>query len=155
MNRFLEVIVIGEISELEFRISDLKTNRVIAAMLGIAVCLMIGGCSRDSDAPVLSGGREVESWVAALQDANPQVRRQAVLKLGNVGDADPAVEDALAGALADSDALVRRDAVLAVVKLEAPGEAVVTRLQALSRDDPDPAVRDAASRALRAVRREK
>jgi HEAT repeat protein len=130
-------------------------NRFLAAIRLMAGCLMIAGCGRDSNAPVLSGGREVESWVAALQDANPQVRRQAVLKLGNVGAADPVVEEALTGALADSDALVRRDAVLAVVKLEAPGEAIISRLQTMSRDDQDPAVRDAAARALRAARREK
>ena len=35
---------------------------------------------------MLAGGREVKSWIADLHDPKPQVRRQAVLKLGNVGD---------------------------------------------------------------------
>ena len=53
----------------------------------------------------------MKSWVADLHDAKPQVRRQAVLKLGNVGDEDPAVADALAEALHDTDPAraLRRD----------------------------------------------
>ena len=42
------------------------------------------GCSPTEQGPMLAGGREVKSWVADLHDPNPPVRRQAVLKLGNV-----------------------------------------------------------------------
>jgi hypothetical protein len=54
----------------------------------LARSVMMSGCRREEQGPLLAGGREVGSWVAALNDAKPQVRRQAVLKLGNVGDAD-------------------------------------------------------------------
>ena len=78
----------------------------------------------------------------------PQVRRQAVLKLGNVGDADPAAADGLASALGDSDVQIRRDAVHAVVKLKQPGERVLLRLHEMNRTDPDLTVRDFAGKAL-------
>ena len=48
----------------------------------------------------------------------------------------------------DTDVLVRRDAVHAVVKLMQPGEAIVGRLQEMNRSDPDAVVRDFARRAL-------
>ena len=51
----------------------------------------VSGCNREERGPILAGGREVKSWIADLQIPRPQVRRQAVLKLGNVGDADPTV----------------------------------------------------------------
>ena len=105
------------------------------------------GCSSYDEAAFLAGGREVESWLTALDDPNPTVRRQAVLKLGNVGDADPDVEEALASALGDSDAQVRRDAVFAVVKLEQPGEEILDQLEAMSREDNEPGIRDVARRA--------
>ena len=62
----------------------------------------------------------MKSWVAELHNPKPQVRRQAVLKLGNAGDSDPAVAPALAEALLDLDAVVRRDAIRAVAKLSQP-----------------------------------
>jgi HEAT repeat protein len=117
--------------------------------------LSAAGCSSPDDTPVLAGGHEVESWVEALKDSNPQVRRQAVLKLGNVGDDDPAAEEALTGALRDTDALVRRDAVYAVVKLAKPGEAIIAELESMSRNDADPAVRDVAARALARIARDR
>ena len=76
-----------------------------------SLLLAASGCNREERGPILAGGREVKSWVADLHDPKPQVRRQAVLKLGNVGDADPAVAEGLAEALRDTDALVRRAAV--------------------------------------------
>jgi HEAT repeat protein len=90
----------------------------------------------------------VKSWVAALRDPKPRVRREAVLKLGNVGDADPTAAEGLALALRDSDVLVRRDAVHAVVKLKQPNEDMVARLREMNGSDPDPTVRDFAKRAL-------
>ncbi len=110
--------------------------------------LMISGCGRDEPGPLLAGGREVSSWVAALGDPKPQVRRQAVLKLGNVGDADPAAAAALTSALRDTDAIVRRAAVQAVVKLKRPAEETLARLREMKRTDRDPTVRDFAGKAL-------
>ncbi len=106
------------------------------------------GCGGDERAPLQAGGREVKSWVAALRDPKPRVRREAVLKLGNVGDADPTAAEGLALALRDSDVLVRRDAVHAVVKLKQPNEDMVARLREMNGSDPDPTVRDFAKRAL-------
>jgi hypothetical protein len=74
-----------------------------------------------------------------------------VLKLGNVGDADPIVPEALAEALRDSDALVRHDAVLAVAKLNHPGQAIMTQLETMSRTDKDAGVRDLSQRALTTI----
>ena len=76
------------------------------------------------------------------------VRRQAVLKLGNVGDADPAAAEALAGALRDPDALVRHDAVLGVLKLAKPAESIVATLETMARGDADARVREVAAKAL-------
>jgi HEAT repeat protein len=97
---------------------------------------------------MLAGGREVKSWLADLHDPKPQVRRQAVLKLGNVGDADPAAAAGLTEALSDNDATVRRAAILAVAKLTQPGEAILALLKTLSEGDRDTLVRDHAKKAL-------
>ena len=61
------------------------------AVLGAVVVLP--GCRQRERGPILVGGREVKSWVKDLHDPRPQVRRQAVLKLGNVGDADPSAAE--------------------------------------------------------------
>jgi HEAT repeat protein len=90
----------------------------------------------------------VKSWIADLHDSKPQVRRQAVLKLGNVGDSDPAAAEALAEALQDSDALVRRDAIRAVAKLKQPGALIKERLESMSHTDKDSLARDLAGKAL-------
>jgi HEAT repeat protein len=119
----------------------------------MATMVMMSGCRREERGPLLAGGREVRSWVAALDDPKPLARRQAVLKLGNVGDADPAAAVALASALHDPDAMVRRDAVHAVVKLKRPAEETLARLREMNRTDPDLAVRDFAGKALAKVGR--
>jgi hypothetical protein len=116
--------------------------------VSLASAAVTSGCNRTEHGPLLAGGREVSSWVVELNDRKPQVRRQAVLKLGNVGDADDAVAECLTSALHDTDMLVRRDAVHAVVKLKQPSEAIVGRLQEMNRTDPDATVRDFAKRAL-------
>ena len=106
------------------------------------------GCGGEARGPILAGGREVKSWVADLHDPKPQVRRQAVLKLGNVGDEDPAAAAALAEALHDSDPLVRSDAILAVVKLKQPGAAIKEQLETMTRSDKNARARDLAGKAL-------
>jgi HEAT repeat protein len=106
------------------------------------------GCSREERGPLLAGGRELKSWVVALHDPKPQVRRQAVLKLGNAGDVDPSVAEALARALRDPNVQVRHDAVLAVVKLQHPGTEIKAQLEAMSHGDQDARVRHLSGRAL-------
>jgi HEAT repeat protein len=106
------------------------------------------GCGRDKLGPVLSGGRQVKSWVADLHHPKAQVRRQAVLKLGNVGDADPAAAEGLAEALGDPELSVRKEAIFAVVKLKTPTPAIRAQLDEISRMDRDLSLRDLARRAL-------
>jgi HEAT repeat protein len=110
--------------------------------------LAASGCNKAERGPILAGGREVKSWVADLHDPKPTVRRQAVLKLGNVGDADPFVANALAEALRDTDVTVRRDAVRAIAKLKKPSEAIMAQLKVISESDRDSLARDYAQRAI-------
>jgi HEAT repeat protein len=128
---------------------SVETKRRAAAVAAVVLAsAIVSGCAREERGPLLVGGRELKSWLADLHNPRPQVRRQAVLKLGNVGQADLAVAESLAGALLDTDALVRRDAVLAIAKLREPGPGVMERLEIMSRNERDSRVRDAASRAL-------
>ncbi len=121
-----------------------KTSGRVVAVMVLALC----GCSHGPQGPMLAGGREVKSWLADLRDPKPQVRRLAVLKLGNVGDAHPSAAEGLALALRDSDALVRRDAVLAVAKLTKPGETILGQLRVMSDSEPDTLARDHAKKAI-------
>jgi hypothetical protein len=116
--------------------------------MALVVLLANFGCNGEERGPTLVGGREVKSWLVDLHDPKPRVRRQAVLKLGNVGDSDPTVVDALAEALRDADPLVRRDTVLAVAKLSKPSDAVIVQLKAMEKSDRDPLIRDYAKRAI-------
>jgi hypothetical protein len=125
----------------------LTTTTAIALAL-VATITSLSGCGREERGPILSGGREVKSWIADLHNPKPQVRRQAVLKLGNAGDSDPATAEGLAEALQDSDALVRRDAIRAVAKLKQPGALIKERLETMSQIDKDSLARDLASKAL-------
>jgi HEAT repeat protein len=119
-----------------------------AIILAGALALAVPSCGREERGPLLAGGREVKSWVEALKDADPKKRRIVVMQLGNVGDADPAAAEGLAGALLDADDQVRRDAVLAVAKLKSPGEAIMARLRAMGEGDRDPRARDLAKKAV-------
>jgi hypothetical protein len=130
------------------RTSNGSMNRTGSRTMTLIAFLAALGCTGEERGPTLAGGREVKSWLADLQHPKPQVRRQAVLKLGNVGDSDPAAADALAEALRDSDPLVRRDAVMAVAKLRKPSEAVVAQLKTMQQSDRDPLIRDYAKRAI-------
>jgi HEAT repeat protein len=124
-------------------------SSTIAVLLSIvAAAAALPGCGREEQGPILAGGREVKSWVADLHSPKAQVRRQAVLKLGNVGDFDPAAAEGLAEALNDPDALVRRDAILAVAKLKEPSAAIRERLETMSRSDKDARARDLARKAV-------
>jgi HEAT repeat protein len=124
-------------------------DRIHGFVAGLIALAATVGCGGEERGPILAGGREVKSWIADLRDRKPQVRRQAVLKLGNVGNADPAAVRALTEALNDSDALVRREAILAVAKLREPSAAILGRLKVLSENDRDAAVRDYARKALK------
>ena len=110
--------------------------------------LTVSGCDREERGPILAGGREVKSWIADLHDPKPQVRRHAVLKLGNVGDTDPAAAEGLAEPLRDSDPIVRRSAASAVAKLSKPNEDIMAWLRIMVDRDGDARVRDYAKRVV-------
>ncbi len=128
------------------RMIQAHTSEAVLSVLFGTVAF--SGCGGTERGPILAGGREVKSWVADLHNPKPKVRRQAVLKLGNVGDEDPSVADALADALQDTDPLVRSDAILAVVKLKQPGAAIKERLEIMSKSDQNARARDLAGKAL-------
>jgi hypothetical protein len=130
------------------RVALRSTTATAIALAFAATIITLPGCGGEQLGPTLSGGREVKSWVADLHHRDPKVRRQAVLKLGNAADSDPAVALALAEALQDSDALVRRDAIRAVAKLKKPGSSIKERLETMSRTDKDFFVRELAGKAL-------
>ena len=114
----------------------------------LLTALLAAGCGGEPRAPFQAGGRDVKAWVADLKSPKAQVRRVAVMKLGNVGEADPAAAEALAGALRDPDPLVRHGAVIAVVKLKEPGAEIVSGLESMAKGDKDPKAKDAATKAL-------
>ena len=60
-------------------------NRRLIFVIVATALAFASGCGGEPRGPVLAGGREVKSWLAALHDPKPRVRREAVLKLGNVG----------------------------------------------------------------------
>jgi len=124
------------------------TTTMAGVLTILASIITLPGCANEERGPIRSGGRELKSWITDLHNPKPQVRRQAVLKLGNAGDSDPATAEGLAEALQDSDALVRREAIRAVVKLKQPGALIKERLQTMSRLDKDSLARDLASKAL-------
>ncbi len=114
----------------------------------LVATILLAGCSQEDRGPILSGGRELKSWIADLRKPSPRVRRQAVLKLGNAGDSDPATAVAPAEALQDPDALVRREAIRSVVKLKQRGAVIKERLETMSRSDGDALARDLAGKAV-------
>lgn len=124
------------------------TNKKCAGIAIAVALLTASGCGREERGPVLAGGREVKSWVTDLHDPKPHVRRTAVLKLGNVGDSDPAAVEGLAEAIGDSDPVVRRSAVSAVAKLSKPSDEILAWLMVMGDRDPDLRVRDYAKRAI-------
>jgi HEAT repeat protein len=124
------------------------TNRTGIAAALLSAIVILPGCGGEGRGPILSGGREVKSWIVDLHSPKAQVRRQAVLKLGNAGDSDPSVAEGLAEALRDAEPLVRRDAILAVAKLKEPSVAIKERLEDMSRADKDPRARELARKAV-------
>lgn len=124
----------------------MKRNEILTAFTVAA--LMLSGCNKEERGPILSGGREVKSWLAELHDPKATVRRTAVLKLGNIGDSDPAVADALAEALHDKEAIVRRDAVKALAKMTTLSNEIKAQLRMMSETDRDPTARDYATKVL-------
>jgi HEAT repeat protein len=96
----------------------------------------------------LAGGRPVSHWLKGLQDRDAKVRKTAVIKLGNVGNADPAALPAVIGALKDPDAPVRCEAILALVRNAPLAREAIPVLTAMQQHDRSPQVRVYAAKAL-------
>jgi HEAT repeat protein len=110
----------------------------------------VGGCG--GSVPTPAGGKPVRAWIEALQDPAAHVRKKAVLKLGNVGAADPEALPALIGALKDKESDVRCEAIKALVKFGPAANEVMVALTPLRQKDRDPKVRICAAKALEALR---
>jgi HEAT repeat protein len=90
----------------------------------------------------------VTYWVAALKDPSAKVRKTAVMKLANVGPADPGALPALIGALKDRDAEVRCQAILALSRFGPDAREAVPLLTGLQEKDANARVRSYAAQAL-------
>jgi hypothetical protein len=112
-----------------------------------ACCISIGGCGKPQTP--LAGGKPVSHWVQAFNDPDSKVRQEAAFKLGNVGSSDASVIPALIGALKDSDARVRCEAILALLKSGHDANQAIDALTELQRHDRDPKVREYAAKALK------
>src|SRR5947209_18535561 len=122
---------------------------LIAAIL---LTVLLSGC--DKERPMLAGGKPVRSWVEALKEPDAKLRKTAVSKLGNVGPADETVLPALLGALTDTDATVRREAILALMKYGPGAREAMARLADLRKNDRDAQVRNYAAKALEKLERD-
>jgi HEAT repeat protein len=116
----------------------------------MGVVTLAGGCSKAPPPPLVSHGKPVEHWVAALRQPDVAERRKAVHALGNVGAKDAAVVPALAAALKDKNALVRGDAALALLKLGPHAKEAIPALND-ARKDRDAKVRDYVARAIEKI----
>jgi HEAT repeat protein len=116
----------------------------ILALIGLM--FLASGCTRTG--PTQAGGKPIDHWLNALNAPDPNMRKTAATKLGNVGPADPAVFPALHAALKDHDAGVRREVILALVKIGPAAKEAAPALADLYQRDPDAKVREFASKAL-------
>ncbi len=117
--------------------------RVVVAML---VIFSLAGCHKEQ--PLVAGGKSVGHWIERSHDLNEKVRKEAVAKLGNVGNADPAVLPALIAALKDQNPAVRHAAIVGIVKYGPEASGARESLGIVQSNDPDPEVRDFAAKAV-------
>jgi hypothetical protein len=122
-------------------------------MRGFVACLLLAplaaGCGEVQS--TLVGGKPITYWLQALHESNAKKRKEAVYKLGNVGSADPAAWPAVLAALQDTDATVRCEAILGILKFGAASQEAVPQLERLRRQDSSPRVRDYARQALERI----
>jgi HEAT repeat protein len=119
----------------------------VVALVAVWAC----GCG-GAPQPTLAGGKPVGHWVEQLKSPDPKHRKEAVVKLGNVGAADPAAFLAVCGALKDADPKVRHEAVLALMKFGETAREAVPLLEDVRKNDRDPQVRQSATQALEKLR---
>lgn len=112
---------------------------------GILICLLIG-CGQPK--AMLAGGKPVSHWLKAMQSPDPKVRKAAVTKLGNIGPADAAALPAINCALRDSDAAVRCEAILALLRSGPAATESIQTLMEMQGNDRNTQVRSYAAQAL-------
>jgi hypothetical protein len=119
---------------------------ISSPLIVLLVAFLLAGCNKEKSA-VLAGGKPIEHWVAAARDPNEKVRKQAIQKLGNVGNADPAVLPVLISALKDANSGIRREAIIAIVKYGPGAEQAIDALKTVAATDADPQIRGYAAQA--------
>jgi HEAT repeat protein len=126
----------------EDRIGILSHEGDSAVKKLLVVCGMVlfAGC----------GGKSTDDWVQQLRSGDGSQRLHAIRALENRGTEAPVVVPALAEALRDENAFVRRDAAAALGKLGAEARPAVLALQA-ARKDRERSVRSAAGAALKKI----
>jgi HEAT repeat protein len=124
----------------------MNRKRILIVLLAVA----LSGCTSKPE-PILIGGKPVSDWVRTLSDPDPNLRRKAAEKLGIAGARDPQAVAALCGALQDKNAVVRREAILALAKLGPAAQEALEPLKTIARQDRDPQVRSYAAKALEKI----
>jgi HEAT repeat protein len=115
-----------------------------SVMCAQALCAQTKMVGPPTPPPVPEEGRAHAILRTALEDKNPDTRKQAVAALGLIGPREPYISQ-IATALADKDLLVRMAAVASLVDLKDKGTAELLN-KALQ--DPAPEVSFAAAQAL-------
>ncbi len=113
---------------------------------GSILAFVMLGCGQPKT--TLAGGKPVGHWLKMLQAPDPTVRKTAVIKLGNVGTADPAALPALISALKDPDATIRGQAILALLKSGPAANEAIPILTEMQRTDQNAQVRTYAAQVL-------
>src|SRR5262249_36543717 len=102
--------------------------------------------------PTLAGGKPVSHWLESMHSPDAALRKKAVMKLGNVGPADPVVKPVLLEALNDRDAGVRKEAIAALMKFGADAKDAIPTLTEMATKDASNEVRASADKAAQRLR---
>jgi HEAT repeat protein len=87
-------------------------------------------------------------WVESIRAPDAKLRKKAAFTLGNLGTVDPAAVVALRGALKDTDAAVRSEAILALLKCGPAATEAIPTLKDMKQHDPNAQVRRYAAKAV-------
>ena len=132
--------------------SDLIRRNLIAALCCM-FALSLMGCAKSPELLSVSG-KPIEFWLDALNAPNTDAKQRlkAVRALSNVGSAHPKAIPALIEALEQTDAAVRGEVVLALLKIGPAAKEALAALERISESDKDTKIRDFAKEAIKAIR---